>query len=211
MKKLILLMLATLLFLTSCLSDIKSMESKIEVLSPITVSSNSIEDRVIKIRMIEGKYYEDWNPGAIMGGIWEGEFNFEVSDMDGKVINKIDIMKIHEGESNKFTAPFDIMFDDYNNDGDIDFTIGQYASSNGNNYKIYTLRDDGKIEELKVKDKQGVFISNTTGFYSTKLSKEEKDSFSKIHYDNTKGQYIEETYKWNGKQFILTKANEVKL
>ncbi len=48
-------------------------------------------------------------------------------------------------------SSFEIQFDDYNSDEDIDFTIGQYATSNGRDYKLFTIRKDGKIEELPLR------------------------------------------------------------
>lgn len=38
---------------------------------------------------------------------------------------------------------FDISFEGYNNDGFPDFSIGQYFSSNGSTYNLYSLMPDG--------------------------------------------------------------------
>lgn len=151
--------------------------------------------------MVEGKCYEDKNPGAYTGTIYEGDFILELTDKTGNIISKTDLSDIYR-EPMIFNSPFQIQFDDYNNDGDIDFTIGQYASSNGKEYKLFTLKKDGTIEVIPVKGHSSLFISDTTGFYSTKLTKTDNVTFKIEYYDNSNGQNIEKVFKWDGKMFV---------
>lgn len=186
---------------------ISSTSSKISVNSPMTLSNNNMYpingiNQFLRLRMIEGKYYEDWNPGAYMGTIWEGKFSVELADEYGKIIARTDLNNMYK-EHLIFKSTFDLQFDDYNNDNDLDFTLGQYFSSNGANFKLFTLRKDGKVDELTIKDYPSIFISKTTGYYSTKLKKIDKTSFSIEYYDNSKGKSFESFYKWDGKEFIL--------
>lgn len=182
--------------------------SDILVQSPMTISNNDLfsingKHQYLRLKMVRGKYYEDWNPGAYMGTLWEGSFIFELADELGNTITSTELNSVYtETEPLIFNATFQIQFDDYNNDGDVDFTIGQYASSNGNTYKLFTLRNDGKIEELPVKDRTSLFISDTTGCYSTKLTKLDDTSFTIKYYDNAKGKNFEVTFRWDGKAFI---------
>lgn len=174
--------------------------------SPMTLSNNYLfsingENQYLRLKMVRGKYYENWVPGTYMGTIWEGNFIIEMADDSGNTIARTDLNKFYK-EPLIFNSSFQIQFDDYNNDGDIDFTIGQYASSNGGDYKLFTLRKDGGIEELPIKDYLSLFISNTTGVYSTKLSKIDNITFKKEYYDNSKGKQFEDVFKWDGKQFI---------
>lgn len=160
----------------------------------MTLSNNDLfpingEHQYLRLKMIKGKYYEDWNPGAYMGTLWEGSYIIELTDENGNTICQTDLSKIYK-EPLIFNSSFKIQFDDYNNDGDIDFTIGQYASSNGRDYKLFTLKKDGKAEELPVKDHPTMFISNTTGYYSTKLTKIDKATFKIEYYDNSKGKHM---------------------
>lgn len=213
MKKFLLLIFISVIviFLTSCSTEDNKNSTKdniIEVLSPITLSYNELDNRILKVRMVEGKYYEDWNPGAIMGSIYEGKFVFEVSDNKGTIIAQTYMEEIHDGENNLFTSSFDITFDDYNNDGDLDFTIGQYGNSNGNDYKIFTLRKDGSVETLKVESYPYLFISNKKRYYSTKLKKLDNNSFSKIYYDNSKNKLLEDIFTWEGNKFVHTLTKE---
>lgn len=160
------------------------------------------EHQYLTLKMIEGKYYEDKNPGPYMGTVWEGNFIIELSDKSGNLIGRTDLSNIYI-EPMIFNSSFQIQFDDYNNDGDIDFTIGQYASGNGNEYKLFTLRKDGTVEEIPVEGHSSLFISDTTGFYSTKLTKIDNVTFKIKYYDNSKGKDIEKVFKWDGTMFRI--------
>ncbi|MFZ5986062.1 MAG: hypothetical protein ACOYWZ_02930 [Bacillota bacterium] len=202
----ILLLLVTMYNTSACTGSrgdkSSSLGNEIEVLSPMTLSNNYLQNKTVRLKLVKGRYYEDWNPGAIMGTIWEGDFIIEVADESGKILAESELSKFHSDEPLMFTSSFDIQFDDYNNDGDIDFTIGQYASSNGRYYKIFTIRRDGKVDELKLKGYPYLFISDSTDYYSTKLKKVDEITFKKEHYDNSKGKTIEDYFKWNGSEFI---------
>jgi hypothetical protein len=137
--------------------------------------------------------------------IFSNDIGLELTDESGNVISLTDLNKIFK-EPMIFNSSFEIQFDDYNNDGDIDFTIGQYASSNGREYKLFTLRKDGTVEELTVKDHYSLFISNTTDFYSTKLTKIDDVTFKIEYYDNSKGEKFEDIFKWDGKRFIIAQS-----
>ncbi len=182
--------------------------NKIQVESPMTLSSTMCtlngKTAYLRLKMVEGRYYEDWNPGPFMGTIWEGYYIAELADEYGNTVMQTDFSKLYNSGSEPLTFRFwfDFELDDYNGDGDPDFTAGQYGSSNGMDYKLFTIRKDGRIEELPVKDYPTLFISNTTGYYSTKLEKISSTSFKREYYDNSKGKHIEDTFEWNGREFI---------
>lgn len=181
---------------------------EIDIQSPMTLSNTMCtfngQSAYLRLKMVKGRYYEDWNPGALMGTIWEGSFVIDLTDEYGKIITETDISKMFT-ETLTFKTSFNLEFDDYNNDGDLDFTIGQYGSSNGNVYKIFTLRKDGSIEELPVKDHPNLFISDSAGYYSTKLKKMDKESFKIGYYDNSKGTF-RDTYHWENGQFVRVQS-----
>jgi hypothetical protein len=128
----------------------------------------------------------------------------ELADELGNTLAQTDFSGLYNSGSEPlvFSLPFSIECDDYNNDGDTDFTIGQYSTSNGRDYKLFTLRKDGTVEELHIKGYSSLFISDTTGFYSTKLKKIDNVTFKTEYYDNSKGKNIEKVFKWDGKEFI---------
>ena len=191
-------------------SSIEGDNKKIHIKSnSVTLSDNTYKDRVIRLKLVEGDYYEDWNPGPIMGSIWEGVFYIDVLDTSGNLLATTKLESIHTNENMIFTSPFQIQFNDYNNDGDVDFTLGQYSSSNGYDYKLYTIRKDNTIQELIIKDYPYIFISNRTGQYSTMLNKVDNTTFTIEYYDNSKGTF-EDSFKWDGASFNKVSTKEVK-
>lgn len=188
--------------------------SDISVETPMTISSSMFtfngKTAYLRLKMIKGRYYEDWNPGAIMGTIWEGYYTAELADEYGGLISKSDFSRLYNSSSEPlvFRSSFDIEFDDYNDDGDVDFTVGQYSSSNGRDYKLFTVRKDGGIEELPVRDYKTLFISDTTGYYSTKLTMVDKTTFKRSYYDNSAGKQFEDYFKWEGTEFIHVNKKE---
>ncbi|MEA4963770.1 hypothetical protein [Lutispora sp.] len=186
----------------------------ISIQSPMTLSNNDMfpingQHQYLRLKMIKGTYYEDWSPGAYMGTLWEGYYIIELADESGNTIAQTDLSKIYD-EPLLFNSQFQIQFGDYNNDGNIDFTIGQYASSNGRDYKLFTLGKNGKVEELPINGYSSLFISNTTGYYSTKLTESNNGTFKIEYYDNSKGEYFEDAFEWNGKEFIKIDSRETK-
>mgnify|MGYP000881255676 CR=1 FL=1 len=99
-------------------------------------------------------------------------------------------------------------FDDYNEDGDVDFPIGQYASSNGRHFRIFTLRQNGEVEELPIPGHAPLYISHFTGECSTRLEKNEPAAFKTVHYDMSKQKNVENVFCWNGEAFVLADAHE---
>lgn len=182
----------------------------IVVESPMTISNNelsSIDGQIhyLRLKMTKGRYYEDWNPGAYMGTIWEGKYILELVDEEGVIIDYIELNEFFEASTLIFTSSFKIEFDDYNDDGDLDFTIGQFATSSVREYMLFTIRKDGKLEKLPIKDHSSLYISNSTGYYSTKLTKLDNSTFKTEYYNNTERITIEEVFKWNGQEFIKFK------
>lgn len=174
--------------------------------SPMTLSNNDLynltgENHFLRLKMVKGKYYEDWNPGAYMGTLWEGFFIVDLVDEFDNIIARTDLSEIYNYPL-IFNSSFTIEFDDYNNDGNLDFTIGQYSSSNGRHYMLFTLGEEGHIEKLPIEGYDSLFISNTTGFYSTKLNKLDAVTFEIEYYDNPKGKSIVEVFRWDGNEFI---------
>lgn len=194
---------------TGCSEDSKN--TKITVESPMTLSNSLCtfkgQSAYLRLKMVKGRYYEDWNPGADMGTLWKGSYVIELADETGKTIAETDISTLYS-EPLLFKFSFTIEFDDYNGDGDPDFTIGQYASSNGRLYRLFTLRKSGKVEPLPVKDQRDLFISDTTGYYSTKLSKIEAAGFQTEYYNNAEGTF-REIYHWEDGQFVLVKSQKL--
>ncbi len=119
-----------------------------------------------------------------------------------KSIDYLDLNQAFKESSLIFTSSFEIEFDDYNNDGDIDFTIGQFATSNVREYKLFTIRNHENIELLPIADNTSLYIGDTSGYYSTRLTKVDEMSFKVEFYNKTEAVNVEEIYRWEEGEFI---------
>ena len=190
-----------------------NISSNIIVNSDVTISNNDLynfigKNEYLRLKMIMGEYSEDWTPGPLSGPKWEGIFEFDVYDQSGNLLKKTslnDSYGFSDGQIS-FSGQFNLEFDDYNNDGDIDFTIGQYASSIGRYYRLFTLRKDGRVEELKIDDAPFIYVSSATGYYSTKFEKIDNLSFKTKLYNRSNGKYEISYFKWTKDKFKLQKT-----
>lgn len=194
----------------------------IVVTTPITVSVTDLypfrnKHEYLRLKMVNGKYIEEWQPAIHAVPIITGYFILELVDEDGNVLSKTDLSKTYERtvidingnvstdtEPLEFKGSFNFELDDYNNDGDMDFTLGQHASSNGNNYRLFTIRKNGEIEELHVKDNPELYITGGE-YYSTRLKKVNNVTFKIKQFfpgENTKELF----FKWVNNEFELTEG-----
>ncbi|WP_159881754.1 hypothetical protein [Paenibacillus puerhi] len=185
--------------------DVSAHKPVIEVQGPMTVARSELPDgKKLGVSLVEGRYFEDWiTPGPFMGKNWEGEFRLQWFDESGNELHGISLNSSFRDESLTFNREFQIHTDDYNGDGDLDFVIGQYASSNGYTYRMFTLNQAERcIQELGLQPASELFISSGEGTYSIPLEKTGTDSFRIGYYDNSKGVQVESVYKWEKDRFI---------
>ena len=178
-----------------------------DILSENTIDYNkdSIYEKVI-VKMTGGKQYEETEAGPFQGWNWQGKFILQLIDDKGNAISELDLNKAFEGEELIFNRVFLLQFDDYNNDGNTDFTVGQYGSSNGNVYRLFTLIDN-KIEMLPVQT-GSIFNSGGNGRYAISLEKVSEIGFLNAYYDNSKGKIVKQYFIWDGSQFVLQSPSE---
>lgn len=179
--------------------------SAIQIENEMTIARSNLypvngTPNYLSLRLVEGTYSEDWTPGPYMGKNWRGQFQLVLSDEFGQELSRFDLSD-HYDEKLVFNETFEFQFDDYNGDQLIDFTIGQYGTSNGNFYKLFTITQDHQVQLLDIEEGDEIFISGGDR-YSMLLDKLDEKSFRTSHYNNAKGEYIETTYSWDGEKFI---------
>ncbi|MEK8128138.1 hypothetical protein WMW72_09510 [Paenibacillus filicis] len=180
-------------------------EPAISVQGPMSVSRTELPNgHKLSVTLVKGRYFEDWtSPGPFMGKNWEGEFRLQWLNESGKEVHSLSLNAPFHTESMTFNEVFSIHTDDYNDDGNLDFVIGQYGSSNGNVYRMFTLNQTEKcIQELGLQSSHELFISSSEGRYSVPLEKTGKGAFKISYYDNAKGSTIDETYRWDRDRFV---------
>lgn len=203
-------------------SNTKMTASDIKTTTPITVASTDLfsfkqKHEYLTLKLVKGTYGEEEQPDSLSMSVWRGNFILQLADESGKVLSVLDLDKVYEqtlidveGNTSKaveeleFKGSFDIEAGDYNNDGDIDFTLGQHASSNGNVYKLFTIRKSNAIEQLKVKDYPELYITGGEP-YSMQLEKLETSGFRiRQYYPGGPAQYM--YFKWVNNEFMLDKT-----
>lgn len=130
------------------------------------------------------------------GPKWVGYFSFIVYD-EGKKVFSESLNRLMGNDDTIFLyAPeFKIFFDDYNRDGDFDFTIGQYYSTNGSEFYLFSIDKTGKIHKLEIEDRNALFISPHTTENSIPLTM--KSNMIVIsYYSNVEGEYFTDYLQW---------------
>ncbi|MHB8130615.1 MAG: hypothetical protein ACYDEX_16615 [Mobilitalea sp.] len=80
-----------------------TIDAKIVINSPVTLSFNTMcylngKNQYLMLRMVEGKYYENWFPGPFSGTIWEGDFMIELVDEHFNTIAQTDLSEFFTGQ-----------------------------------------------------------------------------------------------------------------
>lgn len=177
--------------------------------TPVTIAESDIDydrdgvEEKLYVRMTSGELKEEQEPGPFAGVHWEGEFRLELVAKDGTLLHTLDLNPTFGGESLLFdrNRAFNIGFEDYNDDGYPDFSIGQYASSNGYTYNLYSLKPEGIAvihRDLYTADSR----------YSILYEKKGDASFKNFYYDMEKGEMAKTLFTWQSDRFIRTEYKE---
>jgi len=97
------------------------------------------------------------------------------------------------------TQPWKIVTADYNKDGQIDFNLGQYATSNGWEYWLFTISPTGHVSVLPVPDDTILLADNKN---STDRIKIDDEGITTVGYVNVCDKdedcgWWETTYRWD--------------
>jgi len=131
-------------------SDVDSQSESPVVLVESLIPSNSSGTYLLKLEMIEGKYYPLGNDTfASFDNNWIGSFQLCVYDTStNQELDRIDVQFVSDSPLH-FPKNFSTFcFSDYNCDGNPDFTLGQRDGYSSSCYRIYTVSPEGKLSEL---------------------------------------------------------------
>lgn len=202
--------LALILSFAACSDDNKNdnneeFEKSIEL--PFVISHNSIVLKngmnvFVDIEMVDGSFFI---PDVLGGGIyennWQGQYKIRVyqnEDNQKEFYYEPIFVDSMGNEQMNFGGEFALVFDDYNNDGNPDFTLGQFGNSNGNYYNLFSI-DDGNV--IKYQFENDLYISKQE--FSIGLEKLSSTSFTYSFYNNAESEYIERIYEWDGVNFNM--------
>lgn len=185
----------------------KDIEETGDILSKNTVDADgdSVYEKLV-VKMSEGRQYEETAAGPFQGWNWQGSFLLRLMDDKGNTLSELDLNKVFGEEKLVFNRTFLISFEDYNSDGNPDFTIGQYGSSNGSVYRLFTIKDN-KVEPLPIQT-GSIFSSGGSSRYSATLERVPGMGFMNSYYDNSKGKLVKQYFVWDGSKFVLKSTVE---
>lgn len=185
-----------------------------DLVFPLKLSENELKlenggSIYVNLEMTGGKYFSgaDVEPGGgIYDNNYQGEYQLRVSNpllsTQGSTASIYPNVENDFDESSmNFNGSFDLVFDDYNNDGNPDFILGQWGGSNGSLYNLYTLDKKGVITRLETGGP--LYIADHAP--SVQLEKLDKTSFSVKYYDNSVGKELTKTYIWKDNKFNAVK------
>jgi hypothetical protein len=155
----------------------------------------------VSVQMISGRHYNDNNLWCGMGEKYEGSFAV-VIDIHGRRVETL-LSPLLGGDSLWFPAqPWKLVMGDYNDDGQINFNLGQYADCNGWRYRLFSIRPTGVVEMVSLDFRANDFAPSTS-----KITRVEK-GFRVTDYDNSRGGNWETTYRWNPTARMFEKDSE---
>lgn len=194
-----------IVFLSIVLSGCSSIDSnKIVSHNNIDFNRDSRMEKLI-VNLVDGNYQITNEAGTQTVWNWEGRFAIQLIDSKNNLISTVDLNNVLNRSKLYFNGMFTVEFDDYNGDGSIDFSIGQYGLNNRFEYSLFTIKGDGKIEPLSIEG--GYIISYYEG-YSTRFKKTDNDGFKSVYFNSATNKNVEVTYEWQQNQFIRKRVVE---
>ena len=158
----------------------------------------------IQLHTENAKEFDAAYAGAPGGGIYDlnfqGNYQIKVLDSAEKVLTETDF-KTDDGQPANFSGEFSLQFDDYNRDGNPDFTIGQWFTSTNFNYQMYTVLPDGKVKRI-----DSGSILNLSHDFSVKFEKDKSTGFYAKVFDNSNGTTEQVHYSWNAAKDCFMKG-----
>ena len=156
------------------------------------------EEYYLELIMYEGKYYVDTEVGAFEGENWVGDCKLVIK-RDEKIEYEY-LLDEDWSEEMRFGSHFEIEIYDYDNDGQPEFLLGQYMSSNINEYKLYRITNEKTIEMIN--GGENINISGKER-YSCKFNIDDNHKFFYEYYDNSTSQNKKRIVKFEGESVFI--------
>lgn len=159
----------------------------------------------VKIELRSGRLVRDGKNWCGAGLKYVGTFELEVH-LDGRV-ESFSLNKLFHTDSELWfrASPYEaglpeqpvswsILFDDYNGDGQPDFTLGQYGGCNGWYYHLFTISKTGEVEPMPFQCDchRKLFLNEQKN--SVRLKKT-TSGFEVTYYNNATGRF-RDRYRW---------------
>lgn len=177
-------------------------DGSIDIITPLddVVVSTSVDpfadENTLLVRMTEGQLITNED---MITKTWKGHFHLELLNKQNELLDAVPLQPLFGDGELTFDERyrFDISFNDYNRDGNPDFTIGQYENEHNFKYILFSLTENG-IEVLIDEP-----FSASYDRYSTELARQRQPSGFKIwHYDSETQSTVETEYVLENNQLV---------
>ncbi|MBB6670418.1 M56 family metallopeptidase [Cohnella nanjingensis] len=165
----------------------------------------------VNVEMVEGRHETEAEAGGPGGGIYADNYtgtyrlrvvNPALSTQGSTAFIYDGLMEDFGEKTLNFGGKFDLAWADYNGDGQPDFTLGQWAGSNGGIYRLYTLTERGEIVKLDTGGE--MYIADHLP--SVLLEQLGGNRFAAKYYDQESGEYKQWIYQWDKDKFAQVNA-----
>lgn len=150
----------------------------------------------INLLMKDGRYYTEAETVPGVGTYaenYDGNYVLQVIDLSGQLLDELSLKEDNPdwGHSTiNFPGKFELCISDYNGDELPDFTIGTAGSSGMNVFELYTVNEEGRIENISTG------FANTSKEFSIFLE-ETSNGFQTRTWNNAIGEEEIEYFEWN--------------
>lgn len=208
------IILGSLLVLTGCKPADTTVQSPV-ILAEGSAQLGSGKNVAVYLEMTKGRYIQAFPGESLYPAYFQGNFQFHVSESEYPFDTLYTGAVVFDGGTElTFPQPFTLEFQDYNRDGNPDFTLGQRNVGSTNMlYQLYSLDVNGSIYDLSFSDGHKAFmaLADTTKAESISIQLEMRDGDLLIPYYDTELAKIKElSYQWENGAFqnILAPSRE---
>lgn len=176
-------------------------------LSPSVLASQTYVDidkdgtlETIELYLSRGSYYEDRRGWCGEGWKWEGAFNIRVR-RGAEVLSVQSLEDVLGWSTAFFRAPqFELLVDDFNDDGQVDFALGQYAGCNGSDIRLLTVEPSGRVRSLSARE---FYVGSLENCRPNPICRRE-GAIGFNYYNNGHAYgYLTDWYRWDGTDFVF--------
>ena len=182
--------------------------SLVIVVSQINIGANSTSNKLIRYYTITEEKIDVDNNGSsekikvilkegcqINNNLYKGKYIIQIVDNKNKKISEVNLTR----DDLELKKGFKIQLEDYNNDGNIDFNIGNRVNYTDKVYlyDFFTVNKKGIIDKIPF---DYLFYSCQKS-YSYKFKKVYDNSFFSYRYNEDKKKYIYTQYSWYDGKF----------
>lgn len=199
------IILGSSLVLTGCKPADTTVQSPV-ILAEGSAQLGSGKNVAVYLEMTKGRYIQASPGESLYPAYFQGNFQFHVSESEYPFDTLyIGAVVFDGGTELTFPQPFTLEFQDYNRDGNPDFTLGQRNVGSTNMlYQLYSLDVNGSIYDLSFSDGHKAFmaLADTTKAESFSIQLEMREGRLIILYYDTGLVGIKElSYRWENGAF----------